>query len=45
MKSSFTKEDSLRLFQCCVCAETREACPRRLDSKCGGIAKLEKEAV
>jgi hypothetical protein len=45
MKRSFVKEDSLRLFPRCVCAEAREVWPGYLDSECGGIAKVEKEAA
>lgn len=46
MKSSFVKEDSSRLFPRCVWTEAREAWPSRcVDSECGGIAKVEKEAV
>jgi hypothetical protein len=45
MKSSFVKEDSSRLFPRCVCGEAHELWSRCLDSECGGIAKLEKEAA
>jgi hypothetical protein len=45
MRHSFVKEDSLRLFPHCVCCRGTRSVPRYLDSECGGIAKLEKEAA